>query len=142
MWVGLLTDRINNKLKKSYLINEHAFNRQPVPLNSFTPNLSSRILSLLVPRGERRERVDVYMYPGNEFASYETISTLSAELRVTVGHREKSDKKWPASKKNFDVVRHDEILKTLNSLMNKNQFERDRHTFLGNCPPTPPLSQH
>ena len=107
MWVGLLTDRINNKLKKSYLINEHAFNRQPVPLNSFTPNLSSRILSLLVPRGERRERVDVYMYPGNEFASYETISTLSAELQVTVGYRKKSDKKWPASKKIFHVVRHD-----------------------------------
>ena len=33
MWVGLLTDRINNKLQKSNLINEHALNREPVPLN-------------------------------------------------------------------------------------------------------------
>ena len=31
MWVGL-TDRINNKLAKSNLINEHALNREPVPL--------------------------------------------------------------------------------------------------------------
>ena len=34
MWVGLLTDRINNKLEKSNLINEHAVNREPVPLKS------------------------------------------------------------------------------------------------------------
>ena len=34
MWVGLLTDdSINNKLEKSNLINEHALNREPVPLN-------------------------------------------------------------------------------------------------------------
>ena len=32
MLVGLLIDRINNKLKKSDLINEHAQDRQPVPL--------------------------------------------------------------------------------------------------------------
>ena len=32
MWVGLWTDRINNKLEKSNLINEHAFNREPVLL--------------------------------------------------------------------------------------------------------------
>ena len=32
MWVGLLTDRINNKLEESNLINEHALNREPVPL--------------------------------------------------------------------------------------------------------------
>ena len=32
MWVGLLTDRINNKLEKGNLINEHALNREPVPL--------------------------------------------------------------------------------------------------------------
>ena len=31
MWVGLLTDRINNQLKNSNLINEHAPNREPVP---------------------------------------------------------------------------------------------------------------
>jgi len=30
--VGLLTDRINNKLERSYLISEHALNREPVPL--------------------------------------------------------------------------------------------------------------
>ena len=29
MWAGLLTDRINNKLKKSNLINEHALDREP-----------------------------------------------------------------------------------------------------------------
>ena len=34
MWVGLLTERINNnKLEKSNLINEHALIREPVPLN-------------------------------------------------------------------------------------------------------------
>ena len=30
--MGLLTDRIDNKLEKSNLINEHALNRAPVPL--------------------------------------------------------------------------------------------------------------
>ena len=33
MSVGILTDRINNKLEKSTLINEHALNREPIPLN-------------------------------------------------------------------------------------------------------------
>ena len=33
MWVGLLTDRINNTLEKSNLINEHAVNSEPVPLS-------------------------------------------------------------------------------------------------------------
>ena len=33
MWVGLLTDRINNKLEKRNLINEHALNHEPVPLS-------------------------------------------------------------------------------------------------------------
>ena len=32
MWVGLLTDRIDNKLEKRILIYEHALNREPVPL--------------------------------------------------------------------------------------------------------------
>ena len=32
MWVGLLTDRINNKLEESNLINKHALNREPVPV--------------------------------------------------------------------------------------------------------------
>ena len=30
--IKLLTDRINNTLEKSNLINEHALNREPVPL--------------------------------------------------------------------------------------------------------------
>ena len=30
MWVGLLTNRINSKLEKSNLINQHALNRKPV----------------------------------------------------------------------------------------------------------------
>ena len=32
MSAGLLTDRINNKLEQSNLINEHALNPEPVPL--------------------------------------------------------------------------------------------------------------
>ena len=32
MWVGLLTDKITNKLEKSNLINEHAPNRESVTL--------------------------------------------------------------------------------------------------------------
>ena len=32
MWVGLLHDRINNKLEKSNLIDEHALDREPVTL--------------------------------------------------------------------------------------------------------------
>ena len=36
MWKGLLTDRVNNNLEKSYLINDHALNRhgEPVPLTA------------------------------------------------------------------------------------------------------------
>ena len=30
--MGLVNDRINNKLEKSNLIDEHALNREPVPL--------------------------------------------------------------------------------------------------------------
>ena len=41
MWVALLTDRINNKLEKSNLINEHALNREPVPLTVYLLTLSS-----------------------------------------------------------------------------------------------------
>ena len=37
MWVGLLTDRINNKLEKRNLINEHALKRELVPLNYRQP---------------------------------------------------------------------------------------------------------
>ena len=32
MWVGLLTDIINNNLEKSNLIKEHELNRESVPL--------------------------------------------------------------------------------------------------------------
>ena len=34
MWVGLLTNRGNNKLEKSNLINEHVLNREPIPLKT------------------------------------------------------------------------------------------------------------
>ena len=37
--MGLLTNRINNKLENSNLINEHVLNREPVPL---TANYSCR----------------------------------------------------------------------------------------------------
>ena len=40
MWVGLLTHRINTKLEKSNLINEHALNAEHVPLTS-TPYLEA-----------------------------------------------------------------------------------------------------
>ena len=33
MLVEILTDRIKNKLEESILINEHALNHEPVPLN-------------------------------------------------------------------------------------------------------------
>ena len=33
MWVGLLTDKVYNKLGKSNLIDENALIREPVPLN-------------------------------------------------------------------------------------------------------------
>ena len=32
--MGFLTDRINNKLEKCKLINEHVLNHEPVPLQS------------------------------------------------------------------------------------------------------------
>ena len=41
--VELFTDRINNKLEKSDLINEHALNREPVPLRSDLWNLNFNI---------------------------------------------------------------------------------------------------
>ena len=48
--MGLLTDRINNKLEKRNLIrefnNEHALNREPVPLNSTKSNTNRTILEV------------------------------------------------------------------------------------------------
>ena len=41
MWVGLLSDRINDKLEKSNFINEHALNREPVPLTEVILRLPS-----------------------------------------------------------------------------------------------------
>ena len=38
--MGLLTDRINIELEKSNLINEHALNREPVPLNGLLAHCS------------------------------------------------------------------------------------------------------
>ena len=40
MWVELVTDRINKKMKKSNLINEHALNREPVPLTCSPGHMS------------------------------------------------------------------------------------------------------
>ena len=45
--MGLLTDRINNKLEKSNLSNEHALNREPVPLRLFHSFFVKYILSLM-----------------------------------------------------------------------------------------------
>ena len=44
--MGLLTDRINNKLKKSNLINDHALNREPVPF------IIQVIMDVLLSRSE------------------------------------------------------------------------------------------
>ena len=41
MWVGLLSDRINNKFERSNLINEHALNREHVPLIALVSSLLS-----------------------------------------------------------------------------------------------------
>ena len=41
--MGLLTNRINNKLEKSNLINGHALNREPVPLSFHSIQPSSDI---------------------------------------------------------------------------------------------------
>ena len=40
MWMGLLTDRINNRLERSNLINEYALNREPVHLIKYRALLS------------------------------------------------------------------------------------------------------
>ena len=40
--MGLLTDRINHKLEKSNLINEHALNREPVKYSQSVLNWISR----------------------------------------------------------------------------------------------------
>ena len=37
--MGLLTDRINNRLEKSNFIYEHALNNEPVPNKQFDPTL-------------------------------------------------------------------------------------------------------
>ena len=51
--MGLLTDRVNNKMEESNLINEHALNREPVPLISEkgadvtgAPNVNFRKISV------------------------------------------------------------------------------------------------
>ena len=52
--MGLLTDRINNKLEKSNLINEHALNREPVPLiNNLLCRLqdNGNVIGLIWQRG-------------------------------------------------------------------------------------------
>ena len=43
--MGLFTDRINNKLEKSDLINEHALNRKPFPFTLFISSSAQRELS-------------------------------------------------------------------------------------------------
>ena len=46
MWAGLVTDRINNKVEKSNLINDHAHNRQPIPLYNFELYFLSYIITV------------------------------------------------------------------------------------------------
>ena len=42
--MGLLIDRINNKLENSNVINEHALSREPVPLRVPSTRLLARVL--------------------------------------------------------------------------------------------------
>ena len=46
--MGLLTDRINNKLEKSNLVNEHALNREPVPLNNVDKRFAISLYLILI----------------------------------------------------------------------------------------------
>ena len=61
MSVGLLTDRSDNKLKRSNLINEHALNREPLPF----------ILSVIV-----NEKLQIELKIQWEFVSYPGKVTL------------------------------------------------------------------
>ena len=47
--MGLLTNRINNKLEQSNLVNEHALNREPVPLKRSTRIVSYKPPTLATP---------------------------------------------------------------------------------------------
>ena len=46
MWVGLLTDRINNKLERRNSINEHALNREPVPLKEMKTPVPLNVMTM------------------------------------------------------------------------------------------------
>ena len=48
MRVGLLTDRIDNELEKSNLINEHVLNREPVPLNNVDEHFAISLYLILI----------------------------------------------------------------------------------------------
>ena len=71
--MGLLTDRINNKLEISNLINESALNREPVPLISFIGDILYEVF--LQPRSIGR----VGENPGNEVGIFNAM-TLSYTL--------------------------------------------------------------
>ena len=49
MWAGILTDRINNKLKKVILIKEHALDREPGLAMPFFIFGDSRLFTDLPP---------------------------------------------------------------------------------------------
>ena len=64
MWVGLLTDKINNKLEKSDWINEHALNREPVLLNTLNSSaIKSGPLAFIEAQYEVGISVRRFPYP-------------------------------------------------------------------------------
>ena len=60
MWVGLLTDRINNKLEESNLIIEHAHNREPVSLEFPTTRANKYCSNSLLDSINMKSNVKFY----------------------------------------------------------------------------------
>ena len=73
--MGLLTDRINNRLEKRNLINEHALNREPVPLKMPLNNITNV--------GYWRHRKNGALHSSHEsmLVTYRQRQTLAATSR-------------------------------------------------------------
>ena len=61
MWVGLLTDRINDNLEESNLINEHALNREPVSLK-FTTTRANKYCSNSLLDNQREIKYQILQF--------------------------------------------------------------------------------
>ena len=71
--MGLLTDRINNKLEKYNLINEHALNPEPVPFN-----LGIQVISLHV----LNKQIQLVIRTGLEPLECNSATVTDGSLRV------------------------------------------------------------